>query len=147
MQELNIKLLSKIYILSTKGGYMREIKFRAWDTEREVMATVNHISLNDYEVSMEDENCVCWRAPYPYVCRLMQYTGMKDKNRKEIYQGDLVKTTYIRDKSTMVCEISKIEYEYTLINIATGEIFKFDEIYRQSLEVIGNIFENPKLLR
>ena len=118
---------------------MREFKFRAWDTEKQEMATVNFIGLNDYEVGMEDEECRRWRATYPYVCRLMQYVGCKDKNNKEIYEGDIVKF-----------------FEYKVIDniVLPEEIVIIKDIREgcdalrpsQYMEVIGNIYENPELL-
>ena len=118
---------------------MREIKFRAWDTEREVMATVTHIGLDDYEVSMKDEECIRWREPYPYVCRLMQYTGIKDKNNKEIYEGDIVEF-YSNVEDEIITE--KVEYHFGIYR--AGDYF-VGKIYNKC-KVIGNIYENPELL-
>ena len=117
---------------------MREFKFRAWDTEKQEMATVNFIGLNDYEVGMEDEECRRWRATYPYVCRLMQYVGCEDKNNKEIYEGDIVKTKE---------HIGQIIYSKGMFFIDVKRDF-YLPIYNVSefMEVIGNIYENPELL-
>ncbi len=124
---------------------MREIKFRAWDTEREVMATVTHIGLDDYEVSMKDEECIRWRAPYPYVCRLMQYTGLEDVNGVEIYEGDIVKIVF-NDFTESENFIGVIKYYEGMFSVDNGnESYKlFDELNMN--EVIGNIYENPELL-
>lgn len=140
---------------------MKEIKFRSWDTEREVMAKVSHIGLNDYEVGMEDDNCRCWSAPYPYVCKLMQCIGIKDKKDNEIYEGDIVTFKQIFWNN---CNKDYIEYEMKEV----GEIvdyFGYGWAIKSKqedgcayyplthllgadyeIEVIGNIFENKDLL-
>ena len=73
---------------------------------------------------------------------LMQYTGLKDKNGKEIYEGDIIKSYYYIDTPNGEQE----RYHQKEI--------KFDEIsceYNinafENLEVIGNIYENPELLK
>ncbi len=147
---------------------MKKIKFRAWDTEREVMANVSHIGLNDCEVGMEDEECRCWNTPYPYVCKLMQYTGLKDKNGKEIYEGDILSYKHITYTDCSKTKIEEIEDE-SFIEIITYspmasivkphsknvKCFGYDSINKECLildltsdevEVIGNKFENPELL-
>ena len=118
---------------------MREIKFRAWDTEREVMTTVTHMGLDDSEVTMKDEECIRWRAPYPYICKLMQYTGIKDKNGKEIYEGDIVEF-YSNVEDEIITE--KVEYHFGIYR--AGDYF-VGKIYNKC-KVIGNIYENPELL-
>ena len=123
---------------------MRDIKFRAWDTEKQEMATVNFIGLNDYEVGMEDEECRHWRATYPYVCRLMQYIGLEDKNGRKIYEGDII--TIALDTGNVITgsvgmnngqwSIKYYDRYYPLVSIW----------YDMQPEVIGNIYENSELL-
>jgi len=116
---------------------MREIKFRAWDTkEKEMIDLEPNMSYGDYR-NFE----------------LMQYTGLKDKKGKEIYEGDILRYNYFgRDKR------KKVNYEYTTVKWDTtytgfspfSEIWgyglaRFDDFYEW--EVIGNIYENPELLK
>ena len=124
---------------------MREFKFRAWDTEKQEMATVNFIGLNDYEVGMEDEECRRWRATYPYVCRLMQYTNLKDKNGKEIYEGDILKVKLDGGEANLYVKYTNGEYR--VVNEGRWEDSLYAYMYFGDVEIVGNIYENKDLLR
>ena len=135
---------------------MKEIKYRAWDTEKEVMAEVLSINLSDGEVRMEDEECRVWSAPAPYVCRLMQYIGLKDKNGTEIFEGDIVKRTYLFNGGLGETHTGEVvydkEYARYVISRPQKHIEPKTEDLRNTLsdkstyEVIGNIYENRELL-
>ncbi len=112
---------------------MREIKFRAWDAEEK-----NFIYFDALEglLSECDET-------YRQRCvgKFEQFTGLHDKNGKEIYEGDLIK--YGSDapleviyRESCFCYNQKSRY------ISRLQIF--DNINK--IEVIGNIHENPELL-
>lgn len=138
---------------------MREIKFRAWDKYHEEMVRVDAIAL--------ERNCFSTKSyiygsqPHFYdehndlhlleECELMQYTGLKDNNGKEIYEGDIVEAEYCIDGC-----LDYVEDEYGVIQWDEEEcgfnlIFK-DELAPSpvsdyvSFEVVGNIYENPELL-
>jgi YopX protein len=99
----------------------REIKFRAWDTRTRGMIFPTHISqLNLAEL-----------IP-------MQFTGLEDKQGKQIYEGDLVGT----NRSALKVVWVKDAAGYRARSVHGVEYFLTRE-----LEVIGNIYENPELLK
>ena len=134
---------------------MRDIKFRVWDKEtkhmhicgEDVHDTINfEIETNRAYYYNLQNGCGSLREDSNYV--LMQYTGLKDKNGKEIYEGDIIK---ICAEGLGGEAIGKIVYdEYDLAFVLRNEVEELSECLwyaEQQLEVIGNIYDNPELLR
>lgn len=122
---------------------MREIKFRAWDTQKN-----NWYKLpvwGECEASGDSENGYMTLKDNEFF-KWSQYTGLKDKNGKEIYEGDIV---YIKAFSP---EKNIIRFNrggfclepITGIESSFWSDIKYAEDERS--EVIGNIYENPELL-
>ena len=71
-----------------------------------------------------------------------QYTGIRDKNGKEIYEGDIVRT----DEKEKLSKVEWDEDNAGLMLIADSIMMDFSCYYPEELEVVGNIYENPELL-
>ena len=125
---------------------MREIKFRAWDGKKidydPICCTDGPeiTSLNsNIEHLFED-----WHNP-KYLA-LMQYTGLKDKNGKEIYTGYICEVKAPRSPDKEEQTGVKIEVKDFLTMLEEDNLW-FWETPQESREVIGNIYENPELLK
>lgn len=112
---------------------MRTIKFRAWDKKRKEMLLVGQIDwgFKGVEVIYQEEDGLTlmpFRSFREII--LQQFTGLKDKNDKEIYESDLV----IWDGQRQPVEVFwKRQAWYPFINNTT--------------KVVGNIYENTELLK
>ena len=119
----------------------REIKFRAWDEVSEKM-----LNWNDFlETNMKNT----FIAPESTGLILMQYTGLHDKNGKEIYEGDIVycQTKYGKAKAIIKFIDGKFVayWDSILTHPQNGHCIACYEINKR-FEVIGNIYDNPELL-
>ena len=137
---------------------MRERKIRAWDKETRKMYIVLSISFDVESVTMwsgiEGEAEIA--RDFKDV-ELMDYTGLKDKNGKEIYEGDIIKYTEEDEDSafggteTDTVEVRWIDDigQYRAV-FASGRRVELHFILQlptiRESEIIGNIYENPELL-
>lgn len=123
----------------------REIKFRIWDVENKEMLKVQEL---DFESTFYGGRIAIRPDKYnDYFDTedmiLMQYTGINDKFKNEIYEKDIV---YVPGED----ENAIIEWDEKTARFVIsfdGWISDFDNFYGYELEVIGNEFDNPELLR
>lgn len=122
---------------------MKEIKFRAWD---------KHCRQEGLEMYSWKEICESQMNDFfdnhQGRYELMQYTGLKDKNGVEVYEGDIV-----RGRDSFLAGFSQKDNLFGVVDFQDGSfVIKNDYVthYRwmdYELEVIGNVFENSDLLK
>lgn len=132
---------------------MREIKFRAFNKAERKMCRVVSIDFTgfitvrfpEFEHESDDYNDQMLIEEFE---PLMQYTGLKDKNGKEIYEGDIVETVTASGNPFGTIDVVRyqdggfklVDDTDSLLPIYIGD----KEVI--SIEIIGNIYENPELL-
>lgn len=134
---------------------MREIKFKAWDKKRKVMTRVMRLTMgigircyvpdgkhHDWYEEDEGDYSLHWSD-----VELLQYTGLTDKNGKEIYEGDIVK--WDSPYGGRIGEIYWKESEggfYHTFTDEDGDVRPSKRLW-DIIEVIGNAYENEELLK
>ena len=149
----------------------RTIKFRAWDKKNKKMRDMKWLLK---EVTYEEESWldfIIWRGDYTFTgiwvdekpndykhsdFEVMQFTGLTDKNGKEIYFGDILATSNDNPEHDIW---NKEDYGYTIVEEGGRELgVDFSNWYVDTeddesiyslpfIEVIGNTYENPNLLK
>ena len=107
---------------------MREIKFRAWDKETASWTTPGSLAVEpDFSLKGLGGDIV-----------LMQFTGLKDKNGKEVYEGDI-----ITDAHGVKLAIGFHDGGFWCVYPNGTKILP----YQGTTEIVGNIYESPELLK
>ena len=131
----------------------REIKFRVWYPCGDKGEMVNDVWI-DLEMGelFADNDALCEREGHSGAI-LMQFTGLSDKNGKEIYEGDIVRfyfdADYGYDKKRGTEMIDTVEFEEGIFyfmnaNIGSGA---YANRHNKYCEIIGNIYEDKNLLK
>lgn len=136
---------------------MREIKFRAYLKKHDFIVQVEIIDWNEKYIVHEDLNSnfhdvtaidvpdnECVTNFEDFV--LMQYTGLKDKNGKEIYEGDVLSPyeySPIKNPTIVQYDDDLAGFYPFIPNVADGIDYS---VNNNRIEIIGNIYENPELL-
>lgn len=141
-------------------------KYRAWSTDKKIMAEVRTLRFTDELVETDKfvERSI-------EGVKLMQSTGLKDENGKEIFEGDILKfndewadygyegyiegsiegINYVEIKREKTCfTFGKTKLpESSLIDLVENEHYPFEGLLIEAsyeFEIIGNVYENPELL-
>ena len=132
---------------------MREIKFRAWDKVNNRMILNNRILKICFVRSNHIPNLIVYSnrnienrteirendKQYCNEFELMQYTGLKDTNKKEIYEGDILWDEHNEEYCEVIFECGKFVCNFETNSIDLSDI-------SDELIVIGNIYENKELI-
>ena len=132
---------------------MREIKFRMWNGNNmvDLKSTTQFAILPELKI---DGLFIPFKDEY----KIMQYTGLKDKNGKEIYEGDILKSEFVNSNFAIEWNNDVSCYDWyvltknkkegaSLVKSIEEAPAKATKPFSKIVEVIGNIYENPELLK
>lgn len=125
---------------------MTNLKFRVWDKKRKIL----YYGINNFQFGFLDNQQVIKYVDLPAEPNgvflntrefvIQQFTGLQDRNNKDIYVGDIVRIGH--NNKTF---ISQVTFEIGCFGVVNNGVFKnLSYYFTPSIEVIGNIYEKAK---
>ena len=130
---------------------MKKLKYRIWDEDNGEFLGYEAYILLDQMGGLWEWNMAYEDAPHPIECKVCveQFTGLRDKNGKEIFEGDILKLAgfggvfrvrYVKAHAMFIAE--QIENDYS-----DARAVPFSDLARDEMVIVGNIHENMDLLK
>ena len=123
-------------------------KFRAWDGAKKEMFKDTFTITESGQVVVVEQEFVTSPPDYVFVdyLTIMQSTGLKDKNGKEIFEGDIV--VYKDREAVVKWHGSYASFIYRFVDEMQERVSEWDPLFLayHHFEIIGNVYENPELL-
>ena len=132
---------------------MREHKYRAWDTVKKVMYSANELGQDQETLSADGRGFVNVSGTSTRLSQFhthllpLEYTGLRDKNGKEVYEGDMVYWKHVDDKGIVYYNEKEVCYcakPFEKIDKDTNTKNSESWLDNTHMEVIGNIHEGVK---
>ena len=111
---------------------MRELKFKVWDNLNYMSSDFTFQHIIDSTIQFTPE------------CKIMQFTGLKDKNGIDIYEGDIVRP--FGDQGSLA-QIIFFAPSFKLATKLNNGGYNLWNHYEDEIEIVGNIYQNPELIK
>jgi uncharacterized phage protein (TIGR01671 family) len=142
---------------------MRDFQFKVWDNDSNRFLEIDYINFNRDGSIKElilidgydfDIGCVEYHSYTPNDVEILQYSGIKDKNGKKIYEGDIIEKYISTDGLKPKKKKIKLKIYFEHGEFKAKRITKVPKSYKwynrgvfYDCKIIGNIYENPELLK
>jgi len=134
----------------------QELKFRICYTAQNGQKSLIYSDNERFLITLDgkvlenygNDKSPCWEAPFDVdeIPIIQQYTGLKDKNGKEIYEGDIIYHKNYKVYCQCIWDVERLTYRWVGKNVSLPIDTRDDNMTLKE-KIVGNIFETPNLIK